>query len=665
MQVWAERQSTRRAALLIVVFLVWTILIVLRLVHLQVLRHQSYRKLSEAQTSRVVELPARRGRILDRAGRTLALSLPVDSVVVNPMRTPQPDISAGILAPVLGLDPTELEARLKAAAGQHRGFLWVKRRVSFQQSERLRDLRLGWLELRQESLRAYPKGSLAAHVLGSVDHEERGNAGIEQSLDSELRGRPGSMRLVTDVVHRGVDSQIELEALPGKDITLTIDERVQHVAERELARAVQESHSQTGSVVAMDPRTGDILALVSYPFFDANRPATSREELEHRANHAVSVPFEPGSVFKIVTVAAALETTSLLPETVINCGHGTLNLYGRVIHDHHPYSYLPVADVLAKSSNIGAIQIGLTVGARNLLDYVRRFGFGSETGLPLPGESSGKVRELEAWGRTSIGSVAMGHEISTTTVQLARAVSAIANGGLLVKPRLVLTARRAGQAADRAPIQRGQRIMRPETAITMRRMMEGVVLHGTGTLARVDGYTAGGKTGSAQIYDPECGCYRHNYNSSFAGFSPVANPAVVVAVTINGAAVFGGAVAAPVFREVATAALRLLDVPKDLPDTPPPREDEPVDFADLAVADLGSPAAQLPKPGIPKKTNLLDLWGPKVPDFSGKTMRAVLEESAEKGLPVEMVGSGVARAQAPPPGAVLAIGQRVRIQFAR
>jgi cell division protein FtsI (penicillin-binding protein 3) len=336
-----------------------------------------------------------------------------------------------------------------------------------------------------------------------------------------------------------------------------------------------------------------------------------------------------------------------------------------VIRDHHPYSYLPVSDVLAKSSNIGAIQIGLTVGARNLLDYVRRFGFGSGTGLPLPGESSGKVRDLEGWGRTSIGSVAMGHEISATTVQLARAVSAIANGGLLVKPRLVLSMQRAGQAIEKAPIQPAQRIMRPETAITMRRMMEGVVLHGTGTLARVDGYTAGGKTGSAQIYDPECRCYKHRYNSSFAGFSPVANPAVVVVVTINGAGVFGGAVAAPIFREVAAAALRLLDVPKDLPEPPPPREDEPVDFADLAVADLGSPAAKLPEPGIPKRAGALDLWGPMVPDFSGKTMRAVLEESAEKGLPVELVGSGIARAQAPPPGSVLALGQRVRIQFVR
>ncbi|MFB3776353.1 MAG: penicillin-binding protein [Bryobacteraceae bacterium] len=651
--------------MLVVLFSAWAVLIAARLVYLQVFRHQSYRRQSEAQTSRLMEIPARRGRILDRAGRTLAISLPVDSVVVNPLRAPQPDVCAGILAPILGLDRRETEAKLAAAAAQRRGFLWVKRKITFAQSERLRGLGLGWVELRQESLRAYPKGPLAAHVLGSVDHQDRGNAGIEQTLDAELRGRPGVARVLTDVIRRGVDSQVDLEAVPGKDITLTIDERVQHVAERELARAVQESRSRSGSVVAMDPKTGDILAMASYPSYDANRPATTEEELDSRANHAFSVPFEPGSVFKVVTVAAALETTRLLPETVINCGSGKLNLFGRVIRDHHPYSYLPVSDVLAKSSNIGAIQIGLAVGERNLFDYVRRFGFGSSTGLPLPGESAGKVRGLAAWGRTSIGSVAMGHEISATTVQLARAISAIANGGLLVKPRLVLNMQRPGQAVEKTAAEPGRRIIRPETAITMRRMMEGVVLRGTGTLARVDGYTAGGKTGSAQIYDPECRCYRHKYNASFAGFSPVANPAVVVVVTINGASVFGGAVAAPVFREVAAAALRLLDVPKDLPDTPPPREDEPVDFADLAVADLGSPAATLPEPGIPKRVGASDLWGPKVPDFSGKTMRAVLEESAAKGLPVELVGSGVAQAQAPPPGAILALGQRVRVLFAR
>jgi cell division protein FtsI (penicillin-binding protein 3) len=665
MQPWAEKQATRRATLLAALFALWVISIAARLVCLQVFRYQAYRKQADDQTSSMVAIPAARGSILDRSGRTLALSVPVDSVVVNPMRAPEPGITAGILGPILGLDRRQLESRLVAAAAKRRGFFWVKRKVSFEEAERLRGLRLDWIEFREESLRAYPKGALAAHVLGGVDFQEKGNAGIEQTLDGELGGKPGVARVITDVARRAVDSQTEAEAVPGANITLTLDERVQYVAERELARAVEQSHSQTGSVVAMDPKTGDVLALASYPPYDANQPPVTRQDMENRANHAVSVPFEPGSVFKVVTVTAALETTSLHPETMINCGGGRINLFGRVIHDHDPYGFLPVSDVLAKSSNIGAIQIGLSVGERNLLDYVRRFGFGRATGIPLPGESSGKVRDLESWGRTSIGSVAMGHEISVTTVQIARAVSAIANGGLLLNPRLILRKQRPGQPPEKIPSQPARRIMRPETSIAMRRMMEGVVLRGTGTRARLDGYTAGGKTGSAQIYDPACRCYKHLYNASFAGFAPVANPAVVVVVTINGASVFGGAVAAPVFREVAMAAARLLDVPKDLPDSPPPREDEPAGFADLAIADLGSPAAQLPEPGIPERAGPMDLWGPTVPNFSGKTVRAVLEESTAMGLPVELMGSGIVRAQQPPPGSVLPRGGRVHVRFSR
>jgi cell division protein FtsI (penicillin-binding protein 3) len=669
MQPWAERQATRRATLLAALFALWMALIAGRLVDLQVFRHHAYRKQSETQTNRLVTIPAPRGRILDRAGRTLALSIPVESVVVNPRRTRAYEVTAGILGPVLGLDQRQLEQALAAAAANRRGFFRVKSKVSLEEAERLRDLPLNSVDFQGESLRAYPKGPLASHILGGVDFQEKGNAGIEQALDAELSGEPGMARVITDVVRRAVDSRTEVEAVPGKNVTLTIDERVQHVAERELARAVQQSRSRTGSVVAMDPKTGDILALASYPPYDANQPVASKEDMERRANHALSVPFEPGSVFKLVTVAAALETTSLTPESVVNCGGGRINLFGRVIHDHDPYGFLPVSEVLARSSNIGAIQIGLAVGARNLLDYVRRFGFGRATGIPLPGESSGKVRGLESWSRTSIGSVAMGHEISVTTVQLAQAVSAIANGGLLVRPRLVLRKQRPGQPPENVPLQPAQRVMRPETSIAMRRMMEGVVLHGTGTRARLDGYTAGGKTGSAQIYDPACHCYKHVYNASFAGFAPVVNPAVVVVVTINGSSVFGGAVAAPVFREVATAALRLLDVPRDLPDPPPPREDEPAGLADLAIAELGSPAALLPEPGIPaearKPAGPLDLWGPRVPDFYGKTMRAVLEESAQTGLPVEPIGSGIVRAQAPAPGSVLPRGERVQVLFSR
>ena len=658
-------QAKRRATWLASAGLLWAALIGGRLIQLQVVEHQKYRKESDDQVIRQVELRAQRGAFYDRNGRPLALDLPVDSITVNPMQAPEPDYVAGILAPILGLDAADVRTKVAEAAQAHRGFLCVDRKVGFQNTERLRSLRLGWIQFEPDTLRVYPKGSLASHLVGSVDHDGRGNSGLEQSQDQVLRGRPGSARMVTDVVHRGVDSQIRERPVPGKNIILTIDERLQYVAERELAKAVVNSHSKTGSVVVMNPETGEILTIASFPPFDANQPIKPTDDMDPRMNHAASVPFEPGSVFKVITLAAALETTTLRPETIIPCGNGSINLFGRVIKDHNSYSALSMADVLAKSSNIGAIQIGLRVGPQNLLNYVRRFGFGRKTGIPLPAESTGVVRDLAHWGKTSIGSIAMGHEISTTTIQLAQAISVVANGGRLVRPRLVFGRQRPGGSVEKDPIEPAQPVIRPETAITMRQMMEGVVLNGTGTLARLDGYTAGGKTGSAQIFDPICKCYTHFYNASFAGFAPVAKPAIVVVVTINGASVYGGAVAAPVFREVAATALRLLNVPKDLPEAPPPRKDTRVELTDLAIAGLGSPDPQLLEPAIPGRGEPLVVWGPKIPDFHGKTLQTVMQESARLGVPVDVIGSGIVRAQLPAAGGILARGERVRIQFAR
>lgn len=647
--------------------LLWAALIAGRQVWIQVVRHEHYRKLAGQQQKRLIELRAPRGAIFDRNGQPMAMSLPVDSVCVNTLRAPELPLAVDILAPILKLDREELLDKLRAAAGnrKRRGFVWIKRRISLEESDRLRSLKLDWIEFRQESQRIYPHGSIGAHVVGDVNHAEHGTSGVELSLDADLRGRSGSASVLTDVRQRGISSQVSAEVLAGVDLTLTIDHRIQFIAERELQRAVEENGCVTGSLAVMIPQTGEILALASYPGFDPTEPLRPGEDLSSRLNQAVSVPFEPGSVFKVVTVTAALETTSLKPETIIPCGSGHINLFGRVIRDHHSYSALPMADVLAKSSNIGAINVGLRVGEAKLLDYVRRFGFGRPTGVPLPAESSGVVRDLRFWGKSSIGSVAIGHEISSTTLQLARASAVIANGGMLVEPRLILKRARSGQPPEAVRVAQARRVIGPETAIVMRRLMEGVVLTGTGKLARLQGYSSGGKTGSAQIFDLATKRYTHRYNASFMGFAPVGNPAIVVAVTLNGASKFGGAVAAPVFREVATAALRLLDVPRDLPDTPPMREDEPVDFADSAIADLGSPIPSLPNLGTPASSGPLEMWGPKVPDFYGKTMRVAMEESSASGVSVELVGSGIVRAQSPAAGSILPRGERVRLQFAR
>jgi cell division protein FtsI (penicillin-binding protein 3) len=663
----SQPQGSRRLLGVGLLALAWAAGVAARLFYLQVVRHGYYHSLAQGQHEHTVDLRAPRGAIFDRNGVPLAVSMTADSVVINPQQAPPEDVAAGILAPILELDAADLARTIRQARQRKRGFLRIKRRLSQEESARLRSLRLGWIQLLPESVRYYPNGSLASHVVGAVDHAGRGNAGIEQTLDAQLRGQDGVMKILADVHGRPLRSHLLRPPVPGRDVTLTLDSRIQFVAERALAEAAAAEGCPSGSLVVMDPHTGEILALASYPAFDANQPVRSAADLLRRENHAVSVPFEPGSVFKVVTVAAALETTNLRPETVVSCGSGRIRLFGRLIRDHHAYAALPVSGVLAKSSNIGAIQIGLRVGEARLLDYVRRFGFGRPTGVPLPAESAGLVRDLKNWGKTSIGSVAMGHEISATTLQLARACSAIANGGLLVEPRLLRGAR-SGKAGP------PPRVIRPETAIGMRRMMEGVVLDGTGKLARLNGYTAGGKTGSAQIFDRATGRYTHQYNASFMGFAPVTNPAIVVVVTLNGSSRFGGAVAAPVFRTVASAALRLLDVPQDVPEMAPPVTEAPEALDDRPIAELAGPLVPEASPANERLQSeplrleggrAVAVWGPRVPDFRGKTVRDVLEESAALGLPVELAGSGLARMQYPPAGTILPRGQKIFVQFSR
>lgn len=676
MNLHAEEQAISRLRWLARIFVSWALIILSRLIYLQIVAHDEYARSAIAQQQKLVEIQAPRGTIYDRNGHPLAMSVPADSVCINPMRLPDRSVAAEVLAGALGLDREELRFEIEQAYAKGRGFLWIKRKISREESERLRAYGLEWIEFRKESRRVYPKASVGAHVIGSVNHEELGNSGIELSLDEELEGHAGSERMVTDVRQRGFDATVAAQAEPGCNLTLAIDERIQYIAERELTKAAEANHCWTGSVVVMNPRNGEVLALANHPGFDPNELPKAGESLAARLNLGISAPFEPGSVFKIITLSAALETTRLRPESLINCGGGTINLFGRVIHEaKHGYGTLTMADVLAKSSNIGAIQIGLQVGPENLYRYVKAFGFGKPTGISLPAESAGMLRDLRRWGKTSIGSVAMGHEVSTTAIQLATACSAIANGGLLMRPRILLTTERPGGGVEPVPVTPPRRVIQPDTAVIMRQMMEGVILkpYGTGhRTAKLVGYSAGGKTGSAQIFDFKTRQYTHKYNASFVGFAPVNNPAIVVAVTLNGSSLFGGVVAGPVFRAVATEALRLLDVPKDIPEQEADDDDAPVDMNDVAIAELSTPpspsvgepgeAQAAPEPALLHAALSL---GPRVPNFSGKTVRAVLEESAAMGLPVEFVGSGIARAQAPAAGSVLPPGGCVRVQFAR
>lgn len=650
---------------------VWMLVVAARLVYLQGVRYPEFRRQADAQTEKHLAVEALRGSILDRGGQTLAISVPLDSVSVNPMRLPNQEVAADLLSGILSLDRRQLLDRIREAVRLRRGYLSVKKRISPEESERLRSLKLDWIEMRRDSSRQYPKGTLAAHLLGSVGYrdggtEEEGAAGIEQALDSDLRGLPGVVRVLADSRFRPVQSRVTLAPQPGYNIALTIDERIQFAADREIARAIAAGLGETGTVLVMDPRTGDVLALANYPTYDPNSAPRLRRELVKRTNLAVMAPFEPGSIFKVITLAAALDATSLRPETIIPGGGSSIQVFGQTIHDTKAYGSLPMADVLAQSSNIGAIQVGLRVGARRLHHYIREFGFGERSGILLPGEESGTVRQLDDWRSSSVAYVSMGHEISTTTVQLARAISVIANGGLLVEPRLVHWRQRPGGPREIGAIAPPRRVLKPETAVLMRQMMEGVVLRGTGKKARLAGYTVGGKTGSAQIYDRRSLRYTHRYNASFAGFAPVGDPAIVVVVTLHEATQLGGVVSAPVFREVATAALRVLGVTRDLPDSIPAAE-EPVEVNDLAIADARArPPAQAPPPPAGEDEEPTKfLVGPRVPDFHGKSLRIVLAESMELGVQVDVRGAGLARAQSPPAGSILPAGERVRVLFAR
>lgn len=597
------------------------------------------------------------------------MSVPTASVYVNPLKLPDLGVAADLLSRVLHLDRTELLSNLKEAYDDHRGYLLIKRHIDFQEAEIVRGLAFDWIGVQHESQRHYPKGGLAAHVLGGVDFSETGTSGVERALETDLHGVPGEMRLLTDVKGRGIDSQLSSPARPGTSITLTIDERIQFETERDLQASVIEHHAAFGSAVVMNPMNGEVLAMASYPPYDPNQPPQGDDP--RRINHAVSLPFEPGSVFKVITLSAALETTKLRPDSPINCHGGAFTLPGRVIHDSHlGLGVIPMADVLARSSNSGAVEIGSHVGAENLYKYVRRFGFGQKTGIELKEENRGRVWPFNKWRKTSWASVSMGQEVGVTTLQLAQAAAVVANGGFLIHPHLVLM--KGGKPVPVAP---PVRVLTPENAILMRSMMEGVVVlpYGTGKRARLDGYSVGGKTGSAQIFDTFTKHYTHSYNGTFMGFAPLTNPALVVVVTLNGThgeGGFGGVVAAPVFHEVATEALRVMEVPRDLPDEKPATEVTAADNADDDLSDANQSDADnillaADDDADAPETLLAGPPGPTVPNFRGMNMRAVLAEAAQKGLTILPTGSGIARLQYPPPGSLLHGGERIRVQFVR
>ena len=559
-----------------------------RLVQLQIFQYGDYLARARRQQQRIVEVSPPRGVVYDRNLHELAMSISEDSCFAVPAEISDPSMVARLLSGILGTEPEEIETRLAGS----KSFVWITRKLPAEKVERIQALNLRGIYFQKESQRFYPKGELAAHALGYVDIDGHGLGGVEYQYDGRLRGKPVQMLVMADARRRWYERHGP-DAGQAASLVLTLDLNIQYIAEKALDAAIERTHAKAGAVLVQDPNTGELLALANWPSFDPNAAGSAPPEA--RMDRAVSALYEPGSTFKIVTVAAALNEGITNPDEVVDCQMGSIVIANHLIHDHKPFGLLTVTKVVAESSDVGAIKLGLRLGPKKFYDYIRAFGFGSPTGVELPGESRGLLRRLENWSAISIGGVSMGQEVGVTPVQLVSAVSAIANGGVVHRSRIVreLPECAAGgtqcapPSATRDTLAPGEsegsqssasaddsahRVVRPETAAMLRKMLEEVVLNGTGKLAQLDGYTVAGKTGTAQKIDPATGRYStRDYIASFVGFAPVNSPAVTVLVVLDSpvGGHHGGEVAAPVFREVTQQTLSYLRVPPDIPVAPP------------------------------------------------------------------------------------------------
>jgi cell division protein FtsI (penicillin-binding protein 3) len=663
--------------------LFWMAAIFGRVAYLQLFCHSEYLSRAAKQQRKKIDIAPKRGVIYDRNMRPLAMSIPVQSAFAIPSEVKDVEMAARLLSGVLGISAEEIRQELES----ENTFVWIKRKLSPDKVEAIQSLNLKGIYLQEENQRYYPKREMAAHVLGFVNVDEKGLGGIEEKYDDLIRSKAEKVVVMTDGRQRWYDGG-EAQRDHGANVVLTLDERIQYIAERELAAAIEKTHAPAGSVIVQDPNSGAILALANWPKFNPNAATNSPDEA--RMNRAISAIYEPGSTFKLITLAAAFDQSLIRADEVFDCENGSVTVAGHLIHDHKRYGMLTVAGILANSSDVGAIKIALRLGSPRFFDYIRGFGFGTPTGVDLPGESRGLLHRLEHWGSYSIASVSMGQEVGVTPLQVVTAVSALANGGLLYRPHVLQEMMHGDQRLplEGTPgIDEPRRVVRSETAATLRRLMEGVILHGTGKAARLDGWTVGGKTGTAQKIDPATGRYSpKNVIASFAGFAPINNPAVTILVTIDSPGGYphdGATVAAPVFKRIAEQVLPYLDVAQDVPLSPQLMQtaynakrdtDEgalddlaPIDFSaqpEPAEDGVKADSAKTTLQKLPEVMMAVDEGGDiAVPDFAGKTMREVTESCLKLGLNPVLVGSNLALQQVPAAGTKARRGTKVTVQF--
>ena len=625
--------------------------IVLRLGYLQIVRHDELARLAERQYSKTIPLRPERGPILDRNGYALAVSAPVESVYALPGRIADRAAVAAALAPHLGERPRDIEQRLAS----DRPFVWVKVKIPPAAAEAIRARRLPGIGTVPEALRFYPNRELAAQILGFVGRDDRGLEGVELAHDKSLAGEAGLALVERDALGREMTGQptILKAPTPGTGLVLTIDATVQYLAERELEAAWRATGAKAGMVLVMDPRTGEILAMAMRPTFNPN--AYQVATADQWRNRAVTDPFEPGSTFKAILAASALEDGVVKPGDRFYGEQGVITIANRTIHDWKKYGWLTFQQVLQYSSNVGAIKVGLQLGRERYYRHVTEFGFGSLTGVGLPGESRGQLRPPDRWSGLSLASISIGQEVSVTGVQMLAAFGALANGGRLMQPHIVRAVLdRSGREVRRTEPQAVRQVISPETAATLSDILTSVVAEGTGHKAVVQGYAVAGKTGTAQKPDPVTHVYSRKPGVlSFIGFVPSNAPRLVILALLDEpkTVVWGSEAAAPIFAAVAGPVLRHLDVA-------PTEAVPPVQIVRAAGRDAEREPPAEPAAGMSPDGEAL------MPDLTGKSLRQALALLGALDVDVAVAGRGLVVRQTPAPGTPLGPGASCRLELA-
>jgi cell division protein FtsI (penicillin-binding protein 3) len=637
-------------------FVLWTVSIEARLIYLQVVEHGDMMMRANRQQLRTVNLPAKRGEIVDRDGHVLAYSVDADTIAADPSEVDDPErVAARVCAALDHCTAQQRELMTERLASKQQ-FVYLARQISQDEARKVKALDLPGIGFYKESRRYYPKKELAAHVLGYVGLDNVGLAGLESTFDGRMRGREGKMLLQTDARRRAMSTREERLPTAGDGLELTIDEYLQFIADRELRTGVAENGASGGTAIILQPSTGEILAVANWPTFNPNAFNTS--DVLSRRNRAVQDLYEPGSTFKIVTASAAIEEGLIRTTDPIDCSPGYITFGSRMIRDTHHYGVLPFIDVIAKSSNVGAIKVGMKVGPNRLSQYISRFGFGQTLASDFRGENAGMVYSPERLDASALASVSMGYQVGVTPLQMAMAVSAVANGGELVEPHVVRAFIRNGHREE-VPRNVVRRAIAPETAATVTEIMEAVVERGTAkSFAQIDGYTVAGKTGTAsKIVN---GHYsKSDYNASFVGFVPSRKPAVAIVVVIDSphaGSYYGAVVSAPIFKRIAEATLTHLGIGPTL-NAPPPvivarHETGPSEMGSRPVVALVDQAIASTPAGV-------------MPDLHGLSGREAIRVLTQLGVTPRIDGSGLVIEQSPRAGDALTRGDSCVLKLGR